>query len=437
MSLTQFTESVSKLLLTNGTVVDPVSLKESISDVLIENGELKEIGKINAEGFDGQITDVAGKVVCPGLIDMHVHLREPGREDEETIDSGCDAAMAGGFTAVCSMPNTEPAADNAEVISFIKNRAKNLLVNVYPIAAVTKNRAGNELTEMGDLVDAGAVAFSDDGEPVATSEILRRALEYSSMFNTPIIEHCEDKTLTVGASMHEGEISTRLGLKGIPGISEDIIVARDIQVTEYTKGKLHIAHISTAASVDLVRQAKKRGVQVTCEVMPHHFTLNHTAVKNYDTNAKMNPPLRTQADVDAMLEGLKDGTIDVIATDHAPHAIEEKQVEFDAAPFGIVGLETALGIVIKYLVQGKILSLPQAVAKLTSTPAEILNLKAGRFVKNQPASITIFDPTVEWVVDKRKFKSKSRNTPYDKWDLAGKVFALYNKGLWWQSNLIS
>jgi len=437
MSLNKFTETIPKVLFANGTVVDPDSQKASKADVVVENGKLADIGKIDAGGFDGRVIDVTGKMVCPGFIDMHVHLREPGREDEETIESGCDAAMAGGFTAVCCMPNTEPATDNAEVVSFIKERAKSLLVDVYPIAAVTRRRAGEELTEMGELVKAGAVAFSDDGDPVATSELLRRAFEYASMFGAPIIEHCEDKSLTVGGSMHEGEISTRMGIKGIPGISEDVTVARDIHVAEFAGGRLHIAHISTAASVDLVRQAKARGVQVTCEVTPHHFVLNHEAVRNYDTDAKMNPPLRTQADVDAMIAGLQDGTIDVIATDHAPHAVEEKQVEFDAAPFGIVGLETALGLVMKFLVETKILSLPQAVAKMTGNAADILSLPHGRLKKGAPAALTIFDPEVQWKVDKSKFKSRSKNTPFDGWELSGKVFGLYNKGRWWQSNLIS
>ncbi len=433
MTFSDKTEKIDKILFTNALVVDGEKTAPEKADVVIEDGKLQQIGKIKASGFDGKIIDVKGKVLCPGLIDMHVHLREPGREDEETVESGSEAAMAGGFTSVCPMPNTQPAADTAEVISFLKEDAKNLLVDVFPIAAVTRARAGEQLTEMGDLVEAGAVAFSDDGDPVATAELMRRAMEYTKMFDVPIIDHCEDRTLSHGGAMHESAVSTRLGLPGIPGVSEDVIVARDIEIARFTGGKLHIAHISTARSVDLVRQAKKQGVRVTCEVMPHHFTLTDEAISSYDPNFKRNPPLRSKADVAAMLAGLKDGAIDVIATDHAPHAIEEKEVEFDQAPFGIVGLETALGLIIKYLVEPGILSLSEAIAKMTREPASILRLERGTLTKGKPASITLFDPKAEWVVDKRKFRSKSRNTPFHDWELKGRVVGLYNKGKWWQA----
>lgn len=426
-------EKSKKILFANAVVLDPEKLTQKKADVLVENGKLVDIGKIDSAGFSGKVFDVAGKVLCPGMIDMHVHLRQPGREDEETVESGTEAAMAGGFTAVCPMPNTDPTADTAEVIDFLKKKSENLLVDVLPIAAVTKGRAGESLTEMGALVEAGAVAFSDDGDPIATAELVRRAMEYATMFDVPIIEHCEDKSLSKNGGMNESAISTRLGLAGIPGISEDVCVARDIQVARLTGAKLHIAHISTAESVDLVRQAKKQGVNVTCEVMPHHFTLIDEAISSYDSNFKMNPPLRTQRDVDAMIEGLQDGTIDVIATDHAPHSIEEKQVEFDLAPFGIVGLETALGLVIEFLVKKKILTLPQAIAKMTKEPADVLNIKRGVFRKNEPACFSIFDPEVQWKVDKEQFKSKSKNTPFDGWNLTGKCFALYNKGLLWKN----
>lgn len=426
-------EKAKKVLFANAVVLDPEKLTQEKADVLVENGKLVDIGKIDSAGFSGKIFDVAGKILCPGLIDMHVHLRQPGREDEETVESGAEAAMAGGFTAVCPMPNTDPPADTAEIINFLKKKSENLLVDVFPIAAVTKGRAGERLTEMGALVEAGAVAFSDDGDPIATAELVRRAMEYAKMFDVPIIEHCEDKSLSQNGEMNEGAVSTRLGLAGIPGISEDVCVARDIQVARLTGAKLHIAHISTAESMDLVRQAKKQGVNVTCEVMPHHFTLIDEAIATYDSNFKMNPPLRTLRDVDAMLEGLQDGTIDVIATDHAPHAIEEKQVEFDQAPFGIVGLETALGLVIEFLVKKKILTLPQAIAKMTKAPAEVLNLKRGVFRKNEPACFSIFDPEIKWQVDKTKFKSKSKNTPFDGWNLTGKCLALYNQGLLWRN----
>ncbi|MCG8604288.1 dihydroorotase [bacterium] len=427
-------ETTESILFTNAIVVDPESRSETKSNVLIEGGKLQRIGEISLSSFNGKIVDVPGMVLCPGLIDMHVHLREPGREDEETIETGTTAAMCGGFTSVCPMPNTEPAIDNAETVEFLRRKSRDLLVDVFPIAAVTKGRAGKELTEMGELVEAGVVAFSDDGDPVASSGMMRRAMEYSRMFDVPIIDHCEDKSLSLNGVMHEGAFSTRLGLRGIPAISEEIIVARDIQLAEFTKAKLHIAHISTAGAVEMVRQAKKRGVNVTCEVMPHHFTLNHEAVKNYNTDAKMNPPLRAQEDVEAMLQGLRDGTIDVIATDHAPHSIEEKETEFDAAPFGIVGLETALGLVLTQLVEKKVLLLPEALAKMTLQPAKILKLQRGRLTVGSPASITVFDPNSEWTVDRNRLKSKSKNTPFHQWPLKGKVIGLYNNGLWWQAS---
>ncbi len=421
----------NKLLFKNGTVVDPERKDPQQGDVLVEDGKITSIGNIDADGFDGLVVDVTDKIVCPGLIDMHVHLREPGREDEETVETGAAAAMAGGFTSVCPMPNTDPCADSSEVIHYLKNRAKDLLVDVYPIAAVTKGRAGEQLTEMGDLVKTGAVAFSDDGDPVATAEVMRRAMEYSLMFDVPIIEHCEDKSLAKKGVMNESAVSTRLGLPGIPGLSEDIIVSRDILIAEFTGAKLHIAHISTARSVALVREAKKRGVRVTCEVMPHHFVLNDETISAYAPDYKMNPPLRTQADVEAMLEGLKDGTIDVIATDHAPHSVEEKEVEFLYAPFGIVGLETALGLVLKYLVEPGVLTLSQAIAKMTREPANILNLDRGTLKKAATASLTIFDSRATWEVDKARLKSKSKNTPFHGWEMQGSVFGLYNKGMWW------
>ncbi|MFQ5637009.1 MAG: dihydroorotase [bacterium] len=424
---------LESVLFKNAELIDPEKAHRGKKDVLIEGGRLKKIGKIDASKFAGETIDLQGYTLCPGLIDMHVHLREPGREDEETVESGAGAAMSGGFTSVCPMPNTEPAADNAEVIRFLKERSEKLLVDVFPIAAVTKNRQGAELTAMAELIEAGTVAFSDDGDPVATSEILRRAMEYASMFDVPIIEHCEDKSLTGKGAMHEGAVSTRLGLPGISGLSEDIIVARDILVAEFTQAKLHIAHISTAGAVDLVRQAKNKGVRVTCEVTPHHFTLNHEAVLDYDTNTKMNPPLRTQNDVEAIFTGLRDGTIDVIATDHAPHAVEEKESDYEAAPFGIIGLETALGLVLTQLVDTGVLSLAEAIGKMSKNPADILKLERGRLKIGAPASLTIFDPKAEWVVTKKQVRSKSKNTPFENWKLHGKIFGLYNKGLWWLS----
>ncbi len=420
-----------RVLFSGGEVVDPGQKNPKKADVVVEGGKIADIGKIEATGFDGEVVDVSGKIVCPGLIDMHMHLREPGREDEETVETGAAAAMAGGFTSICPMPNTDPCADTAEVVHYLKNRARELLVDVFPIAAVTKGRAGEQLTEMGDLVAAGAVAFSDDGDPVSTAEMMRRAMEYANMFDVPVIDHCEDKSLSCDGAMNESAASTRFGLPGIPGLSEDVIVARDILIAEFTGARLHIAHISTARSVDLVREAKKRGICVTCEVMPHHFVLDDTSVSTYDPNFKMNPPLRTRADVEAMLQGLKDGTIDVIATDHAPHAPEEKEVEFQQAPFGILGLETALGLVLRHLVEPGILSMSAAVAKMTSAPAGILKLDRGVLSKGAHASLTIFDPNAAFQVNPDTFKSKSRNTPFRGWKLSGRVAALYNRGRLW------
>ena len=433
MGLTDSIKRIDKILFTDALVVDPEKLSGQNQNVLIEDDKLKEIGKISSAGFSGKVVNLHGLSLCPGLIDMHVHLREPGGEQKETIETGCNSAMVGGFTSVCPMPNTTPATDNPKVVEFIKKQSKDLLVDVFPIAAVTKDRAGAELTEMEALLEAGAVAFSDDGDPVSTAGILRIAMENAKKLDVPIIEHCEDKSLSENWAMNEGVVSKRLGLPGIPGIAEEVMVARDIQVAEFTGAKIHIAHISTAKAVDLVRQAKKRGVQVTCEVMPHHFILTEEAVMKQDTNTKMSPPLRTQEDVDAMLEGLQDGTIDVIATDHAPHSQKEKEAEFTKAPMGIVGLETALGLVLTNLVEPSLLTLPQAICKMTKNPAEILNLERGALKIGAAASLTIFDPEHEWMVDKKQFKSKSQNTPFDGWKLRGKVFGLYNKGLWWQT----
>ncbi|TDI91701.1 MAG: dihydroorotase [Caldithrix sp.] len=433
MGLTDSIKRIDEILFTNALVVDPEKLSEQRQDVLIEDSKLKEIGKIVSSGFSGKVVNLHGLALCPGLIDMHVHLREPGGEHKETIETGCDSAMAGGFTGVCPMPNTTPVTDNPKVVEFIKKQSQDLLVDVFPIAAVTRNRAGAELTGMEALVKAGAVAFSDDGDPVSAAGILRSAMENAKKLDVPIIEHCEDKSLSGDWAMNEGVVSKRLGLPGIPGIAEEVMVARDIQVAQFTGAKIHIAHISTAKAVDLVRQAKKQGVRVTCEVMPHHFLLTEKTVMKQDTNTKMSPPLRTQQDVDAMLAGLQDGTIDVIATDHAPHSPKEKEVEFVKAPMGIVGLETALGLVLTSLVGPGLLTLPQAICKMTKKPAGILNLERGKLKVGAPASLTIFNPEHEWTVDRKQFKSKSQNMPFDGWKLKGKVFGLYNKGRWWQS----
>ena len=375
---------------------------------------------------DAREFDFAGKILVPGLFDMHVHLREPGREDEETVITGCNSAASGGFTGVACMPNTEPAIDTAEVVKFIKEQASNHLVDVYPVAAASVGRKGEIISPMAELVDAGAVAFSDDGVVIKTSSVLRRAFEYSNMYNVPIIEHCEDETLSEGA-MNEGINSTLLGLPGLPSVAEDIIVSRDILMAEYTGGRIHIAHISTKNSVNLVREAKKKGIKVTAEVTPHHFTLTDDSLKTYDTNFKMNPPLRTQEDVDAMIKGLKDGTIDCIASDHAPHSIEEKESEFQFAPNGIVGFETTVGLSFSELLKKNKLSFEELIKKLSINPRKILNLPIPKFDAGEVANFTIIDPNLVWTVDISKFKSKSKNSPFNKKLLTGKALAVINR----------
>ena len=419
---------VDKLLLRGGRIFDPAIDLDKVADILVVNGKIEKIGNIKADGFTGKIVECGGKVIIPGLIDMHTHLREPGREDEETIATGTQAAMAGGFTAVCCMPNTNPVIDNSGQIKFIKEKSEGLLVDVYPIAAVTKGQEGKELTEMGDIINAGGVAFSDDGYPVRTAAILRRALEYVKMFDKPIIDHCEDLSLSGEGVMNEGFISTTLGMKGIPPISEEVIVARDLLVAEYTGGPLHIAHVSTKGSVALLREAKAKGVNVTAEVCPHHLFLTDEAVRSFDTNTKMKPPLRTEADRKALIDGLRDGTIDIIATDHAPHSIEEKETEYDVAPFGVVGLETAVGLVLTHLVEKKLLTLKEMVEKMSVFPRKILGLSENRIEESKHADITILDIDEQWAVDKTSFRSKSHNTPFDGWALKGKSFGVFNNG---------
>ncbi len=423
-------EKPAKLLLQGGTVVDPEQALEQKADILIEHGRITAVGShLHVE--DARVVDCRGLIISPGWLDMHVHFREPGREDEETVRTGCHAAAAGGFTGACPMPNTEPAADQRGIIEYMIAEAADTPVEVFPIAAATKNRAGRELSEMADLLEGGAVAFSDDGVSIATAEMARRAMEYASMFDVPIIEHCEEPSLTEKGAMHEGAVSTRLGIPGMPGVAEDIIVARDILLAEFTGARLHIAHISTARSIELVRQAKAKGIRVTCEVTPHHFTLTDEAVASYDANYKMNPPLRSAQDVEAVIEGLRDGTIDVIATDHAPHSPEEKDVEFTLAPFGIIGLETAMGLIMTRLVKPGHLSLTEALRKITGNPRRILKLTVPRIEPNQPANLTLFHPDQEWVVDDKAFYSRSRNSPFIGWKLQGKIHGIFNRGMLW------
>lgn len=407
-----------RYLIKGGQIVDPVAETLVESDILVENGSIVEIGK-ELKGSEAEVIDAHGRYVCPGLIDMHVHLREPGYEYKEDIHSGTRAAAMGGFTAVACMPNTNPVADNAAVIQYILQRAADAAARVYPIGALTKGSQGKELTEMADLKAAGAVALSDDGQPVMDAAIMQRVMQYAAMLGLTVISHSEDLSLAGGGYMHEGVVSTMLGLKGIPAVAEDVMVARDILLAEATGCRLHLAHISTAGSVRLVREAKSRGVKVTAEVTPHHFSLTEEAVQGFNTNAKVNPPLRRQADVEAIKEGLRDGTIDVIATDHAPHAYHEKDVEFQHAANGLIGLETAVGLVFTQLVTPGILTVPQAVAKLSWHPRQVLGLAGGILQPGAAADITILDPNLSEVVDPAKLQSKSKNTPFVRWKLTG------------------
>jgi len=420
------------IVIKNGRVIDPANGLDEPKDLLIDKGRIKALESPGSISFDAgekpSVIDAKGCVVCPGLIDMHVHFREPGFEYKETITSGCRSAAAGGFTSVAVMPNTNPVNDTRAVTEHILSLARTEgIINVYPIAAITQKLEGERLSEMADLKNAGAIAFSDDGRPVMSNELMRRAFEYSKMFKLPLIQHSEMLDLTEGGCMNEGMVSTELGLKGMPTEAEDIMVYRDIALLEKTGGRLHVAHISSKNSVDLVRQAKSRGLSVTCEVAPHHFTLTDEAVRGYDTNTKMSPPLRAIDDVEAIKEGLQDGTIDIIATDHAPHDIADKQVEYQNACFGIVGLETALPLSLK-LVDEKILSMGDVIKKLTSTPADIFNLKAGSLSLGNEADILIFNPSLEYSIDISKFHSKSKNSPFDGWKVKGKVIHTLVKG---------
>jgi dihydroorotase len=429
------TKPIKNLLIRGARIIDPSQALDQHADIVIENGAIARFGNNLDAPPSFEMIDGRDLVLSPGWCDMHVHFREPGREDKETIETGCAAATAGGFTAACPMPNTSPAMDKREIVESVIEKSKNTMVEVYPIAAASKGREGKELSEMAELVEAGAVAFSDDGGAIATAELARRAMEYANMLGVPIIEHAEEASLDDRGAMNEGVYSTKLGLPGMPAVAEDIIVARDILLAEYTGARVHIAHLSSARSVDLIRWAKQRGIQITCEVTPHHFTLTDETVSlsGYDTNTKMNPPLRSQNDVAAVIAGLQDGTIDVIATDHAPHSIEEKEAEYTAAPFGIVGLETALGLILTRLVKSNLLSLADAIAKVTTAPRRILNLPVVQIKEGRPANFVLFSPTKAWQVNKTKFYSKSRNTPFHGWDLTGKVFAVYHKQQLWEN----
>jgi len=412
-----------KLVIRNGRVVDPKNKIDKKADILIENGKIVKIGE-SSKFRPGDVTrstitiDATGKVVTPGLIDMHTHLREPGREDEETIASGTRAAAQGGFTSICCMPNTQPVIDSVSGVKFILTTASQEgVVNVYPVGSITKGQNGEELAEIGKMRIAGIVGVSDDGKPVMNAQIMRRALEYAKMFNLPVISHCEDLNLSMGGVINEGFTSTVLGLKGIPRQAEEIMVARDIALAELTDGKLHLAHITTRRSVELIRQAKKR-IKVTCETAPHYFSLSEEDVRGYDTNTKINPPLRTKDDIKALCEGLADDTIDCIASDHAPHLDVEKDLEYNMAAFGIIGLETMLPLILTNLVSKKILNLNQAIEKLTVNPANILGLEKGSLSIGSDADLTIIDLNLKKKIG-NEFTSQSKNSPFVGMELQG------------------
>lgn len=419
-----------KQLLKGGRVVDPANGLDGAFDVLLDGDRILQVGRdLPASLVDGGVVVAipAGFIVCPGLIDMHVHLREPGQEHKETVATGTLSAVTGGFTAVACMPNTNPVNDNAGVTRLILQKAEAAgLARVYPIGAVSRGQKGEQLADIAELREAGCVAVTDDGHPISTALLARRALEYTSMFRMPVIEHCEDPTLKGDGCAHEGAVASGLGLKGIPGVAEAITAARDILLAEMTGGHIHIAHMSAWTTLEAVRQGKSRGVKVTCEVAPHHFTLTDDllgAPIAYDTNVKMNPPLREARDRDAMIEGIRDGSVDVIATDHAPHHYDEKNVEFDRAPFGIVGLETAVPIVLDRLVHAGVISLSRMVELLSLNPARILNVPGGTLSPGAPADLTILAPDLAVTIDRAALRSKSKNTPYDGWSFRGGVAA--------------
>jgi dihydroorotase len=417
------------ILIRGGRVLDPSRDTDEVADLYLADGKVQSLGRDLGRPDDALVLDAAGKIVAPGLIDLHVHLREPGQEDIETVATGAMAAAAGGFSAVCAMPNTDPVTDNQAAVGFIVSQAQRAeKARVYPIGAVSLGQKGQQLAEFGELVGAGAVAVSDDGKPVVSSHLMRTALEYARTFGIPVADHCEEPTLSAGGVMHEGLVSTRLGLKGIPAAAEEIMVARDILLAELTGGHVHLCHMSTRGSVELIRRAKDRGIRVTAEACPHHFTLTHEACEGYNTNAKMNPPLREPEDREAIRQGLRDGTIDVICTDHAPHHYDAKEREFDDAPNGIIGLETALGLAMTELVESGLLSLAELVLRMSVLPARIFGLAGGTLAPGAAADVVVLDPAARWVVRPERFYSKSRNTPFGGRELRGRADATIVRG---------
>jgi len=414
------------LLIRGGRVVDPAQGIDRVDDLLIRDGQVVSVGHGGGQplGRADETIDAGGLIVAPGLVDMHVHLREPGREEDETIETGTRAALAGGFTSVACIPNTEPPIDTQAAVEFIHQKAARAdTCNVFVVACVSRGREGKELAEIGQLVEAGAVAFSDDGAPVYDAELMRRAFEYCRMFDKPILAHEEVLELSRGGVMHEGLVSLVLGLGGMPAAAEEVLIGRDVALAEVTGGRLHAMHVSTAGGVALIREAKRKGIRVTAEACPHHFTLTDESLRGFDSNYKMSPPLRTAADVEAIIAGLVDGTIDCIATDHAPHAREKKMLELDRAPFGILGLETALGLSITRLVHTGRLGWPRLVEALSTLPARVLGINRGTLRPGAVADVTLIDPAVTWTVDVNEFRSKSVNSPFHGWTLQGRAVA--------------
>lgn len=423
---------MKSILIRGGRLIDPTQQLDRVLDVRLAEGKVAEIGE-RLEPGAAEVIEAEGLVVAPGLIDLHVHLREPGGEHKETIASGAAAAAAGGFTTIVAMPNTDPPIDNPAAVGFVLAEGRRVgLTRVLPSGAITVGQAGEQLTEVGELVDAGAVTITDDGRPVTHAGVMRLALEYAQAFDLPVSVHAEEPELSRGGVMNEGVIASRLGLTGIPNAAEDVMIARDLLLAELTGGRLHIQHVATRRGVALIREAKANGVRVTAEAAPHHFTLTDSAVERYRTDAKMNPPLRSEADREAVRQGVRDGTLDVIATDHAPHHYDEKEQAFADAPFGIVGLETALGLGITELVETGLIDLATLIERMSCAPARAFSLPGGTLALGAPADVTLLDPRTEWVVDRTRFLSMSRNTPFDGWKLRGRaVYTLVDGRVVW------